>query len=882
MGLRVFELAKELKMPSKELLQKLNDSGIKAKNIFAGLSNEQVAQYKNELITPSAKSQETVHHEEISEKKSPRRIISSKKNTEGTKVRRPIKGKTQPAVPDLLPDEQKATEETTVIETQKPSELKEEDVAIVIKDKNTDETEAKKAPESREEVIVAQPETPEIHTPKTPEIQTTETSEIQTKEVMQDNKAPHPEKAKEPLLMEKAKEERKKTKPSSNRARIIINGNETEDAILPAKLNSKILSPETSKKITGKNVKTFKKNSEEKKGKSIWVKPSSQKHKRQRGAKSSQQEVSKHTFKPRKKSIRIGEVITVGELASEIGIKVSEIIKKLMALDIMATITQPIEGETAALVATEFGIEVEVSSSSIEDALEQTEDVEEDLLIRSPIITIMGHVDHGKTSLLDKIRTTNVTKGEAGGITQHIGAYSVNSSVGKMTFLDTPGHEAFTSMRARGANVTDIVILVVAADDGPKPQTIEAIHHAKAADVPIIVAINKCDKENADPSRTAQMLIQHGLVSEEFGGDTIMVQVSAKSGLGIDKLLEMIALQAEVLELKENPNKPATGVVIESKLDKGRGNVATILIQSGTLKKGDHFVVGTVFGRVRAMQNERGKELESAGPSTPVEIIGISGLPNSGDKFRVGSDEKQVRQIATVRNNKEKEAAQVVKQKTNLESLFNELEQGEKKTLNLIIKTDVVGSLEAISDSLSKLGNEEVQIKIIHGAVGAITQSDVVLAGASDAVIMGFNVRPEAQAKAIAQSEGVDIRLYTVIYDAIDDVKKALEGMLEPIVREVILGKVEVKQVFIIPKIGMIAGCHVSEGKVTRDSLIRVLRDHIVIFEGKLSSLRRFKDDVKEVQEGFECGIGIESYKDLKEGDVLETYFKKEEAAKLE
>ena len=577
----------------------------------------------------------------------------------------------------------------------------------------------------------------------------------------------------------------------------------------------------------------------------------------------------------------VGEAISVGDLAGLIGIKVPGIIKTLMSLDVMATIAQLIDGETAALVAAEHGIELKVQFESLENQFDEIKENDEDLQSRPPVVTVMGHVDHGKTSLLDKIRSADVTSGEAGGITQHIGAYHVSTAEGNVTFLDTPGHAAFTAMRARGANATDIVILVVAADDGPRPQTVEAIDHARAANVPVIVAINKCDKPAANPDGTIQRLMEHNLIAEEFGGDVRMVKVSAKSGEGLPELLEAIHLQAEIMELKVNPNRLATGVVIESKIDKGRGNTASFLVQSGTLRIGDNYVVGAEYGRVRAMWDDQGRKIKVATPSMPVEVVGLNGIPNSGDNFNVGTDEKKVRQLAEQRGKKEKERRQVQQKKQGLENLFSSMGQEEKKTLNLIIKTDVIGSLEALSDSLLKLGNDEVEVRIIHGAVGAISSTNVVLAAASNAVIIGFNNRPETSAKQVAKDEGVDIRLYSIIYEAIDDVTAALEGMLKPIVREEFQGKAQILEVFTIPKVGTIAGSKVVEGKIVRDCPIRVIRDNVVIHDGQLASLKRFKDNVKDVTVGFECGMGVENFRDLRSGDILESYYRLETAAKL-
>ncbi|MDX2470122.1 MAG: translation initiation factor IF-2, partial [SAR324 cluster bacterium] len=589
-----------------------------------------------------------------------------------------------------------------------------------------------------------------------------------------------------------------------------------------------------------------------------------------------------HLFNARKKDLVIGETIFVGELASLIGIKAGQIIKTLMNLGIMVTVNESVDAETAQLVAAEYEVEVRVEIKSVEDTLDIAEDKSEDIVVKAPVVTIMGHVDHGKTSLLDKIRSANVTDGEAGGITQHIGAYNVVLEDGsKICFLDTPGHEAFTAMRARGANATDIVILVVAADDGPRPQTIEAINHSKAAGVPIIVAINKCDKDGATPDKVVQQLMEHELISEDFGGDIPMVQVSAHSGLGIDKLLEAIHLQAEIMELTANPTRTAEGVVIESRLDKGRGNICTVLVQNGTLKIGDCYVVGQEFGRVRAMWDDKGNSLKVAPPSTPVEVVGLNGLPFAGDTFQVGVDEKTVRQIAEARTNKAKAKVQASEVVVTLENIFEIASAAEKTNLNLIIKADVVGSMEALSASLQKLGNDEVSVKVIHSAVGGITQTDIALAHASQAIVIGFNVRPDGQAKKNAKNDQVDIKLYSIIYECIEDVTQALEGLLQPIVREEIQGKAEVLEVFTIPKVGVIAGTKIVEGKFMRDSPVRVFRDDVLIYEGQLASLQRFKDSVKEVATGFECGIGIQSYKDLKAKDILESYQRIETAAKL-
>ncbi len=584
----------------------------------------------------------------------------------------------------------------------------------------------------------------------------------------------------------------------------------------------------------------------------------------------------------RKKTIKLMEGTTVKEFAELIGIKISDIIKKFMELGYMPTINQPVDTDAALLVADSFGIKIEVARVE-EDIVDlETPEDESKLLPRPPVITIMGHVDHGKTSLLDAIRETKITETEAGGITQHIGAYKVNLKGKEIVFLDTPGHEAFTSMRARGAKVTDIVVLVVAADDGVMPQTIEAINHAKAANVPIVVAINKIDKPEANPSRVKNELAEYGIIPEEWGGQNIFVEVSAKKRIGIENLLEMILLQAEVMELKANPDKKARGTIIEAKLDKGRGPVATVLVQSGTLRVGDAFIAGIHAGKVRALIDDSGKRVTEVGPSTPVEVIGFSDVPSSGDIFTVVEDEKRARQIALSRQQKQKVAEMSKLKKFTLDDLYSKIKEGEIKELNIIIKGDVQGSVEAIKDALENITHPQVKVKVIHSSVGGITESDVMLAAASHAIIIGFNVRPELKASQSAEKIGVDIRLYNVIYEAIEDVKKALEGLLEPTLKEKTIGRAEVRQTFHISKVGTVAGCYVIEGYISRASDgIRVIRDNIVVYEGKLASLKRFKEDVKEVQSGYECGIMIENFNDVKIGDILENYIIEKIAAKL-
>ena len=579
------------------------------------------------------------------------------------------------------------------------------------------------------------------------------------------------------------------------------------------------------------------------------------------------------------KAVMTAETITVRDLTERIGKPAGEIIKKLMMLGIIATINNELDYDTASLVASEFGVELELKlHETAEDALEKedVEDAETDLVPRPPVVTIMGHVDHGKTSLLDYIRKTRVTAGEAGGITQHIGAYTVDLKGQQITFLDTPGHEAFTSMRMRGAQATDIAVLVVAADDGVMPQTIEAISHAKSAGVQIIVAINKIDKVGANVERIKQQLTEYELVCEDWGGDTIMVPVSAVTGEGVEQLLEMILLVAEVQDYRANPNRKARGIIIEARLDKGRGPVATVLVKNGTLKVGDTIVAGTAYGRVRAMTNDRGERVKTAGPSDPVEVIGFNDVPDAGDTISAVDDDKLSRQVAEERKDKLRAALIKDQTKTTLDDLFNQISAGQIKDLNIIIKADVQGSVEAVRQSLEKLSNDEVRVRTIHGGVGAITETDVMLASTANAIIIGFNVRPDNNAREMAEREKIDVRLYRVIYQAIEDVQNAMKGMLAPKFKEVLLGHATVRQTFKVSGVGTIAGAYVTDGKIARNAQIRLLRDNVVVHEGKIDSLKRFKDDAKEVNANYECGIGIENYNDVKENDVIECFVMEE------
>ncbi|RKD34478.1 translation initiation factor IF-2 [Thermohalobacter berrensis] len=620
------------------------------------------------------------------------------------------------------------------------------------------------------------------------------------------------------------------------------------------------------------------KNNHQKQNKSKSNNNNKNKSKNDENKKDKNESKKENSNKEENKIIEIEEKIVVKELAEKINVNPNEVITKLIGLGVMANINQEIDFDTASIIAEEFNYEVkaaEIEEDNEDEGLD-FEDKPEDLAPRAPIVTVMGHVDHGKTSLLDAIRKTNLTEKEAGGITQHIGASVVNVNDKKIVFLDTPGHEAFTAMRARGAQVTDIAILVVAADDGVMPQTVEAINHAKAADVPIIVAVNKIDKPNANPERVKQELTEHGLVPEEWGGDTIFVPISALKKQGIDELLEMIILVSEMQELKANPDRKAKGTIIEAQLDKGRGAVATVIVQKGTLKVGDAVVAGTSYGRIRAMIDDKGKRVKKVGPSTPVEILGLSEVPDAGEILYAVDDDKKARTIAENRQEKLRREQLKAKQKITLDDLFDQIQKGEVKDLNVIIKADVRGSIEAVKQAIEKLSNEEVKVNTIHGGVGAITESDVMLASASNAIIVGFNVRPTSPARDLGKREKVDIRTYRIIYNAIEDIEAAIKGMLEPEYKEVVLGRAEVRATFKIPNVGVVAGIYVQEGKITRNSKVRLLRDNVVIHEGEISSLKRFKDDVREIMTGYEGGLGIENYNDIKEGDIIEAYIMEE------
>ncbi len=888
--LRVFELAKELNMPSKQLIQKIRSFGITIEGNFSELNGEEAnfirqsisgsapsSLTKSEASAPRrgkiirrAKSAQPASETELSQDKKPRRLRKLRKNQEFEEPQEPQEVLQETITPDLAP-QTSPTEtfqsadipESTENENESEKESTPENLAatdekpIEVEQPSQEPEKTQNTPPDEPQTVADEPKTlTDQKTAIQPNVDLSLPNALDTETGKNKNKKTVFE---SPELQENKKGSKggKEGKRDKKGARFSQEGFTDSRAKKPVKKISMV-------KIEEEEVE-------------VWERPRKKKDRKNKSKVAAVQE-TKHTFNPRKKSIKIGSSITVGELAGAIGIKVTEIIKKLMSAGTMASINQVISGENAALVAADFNIDVELDTSNIEDVLEEESIAEE--VSRGPIVTIMGHVDHGKTSLLDKIRSTHVTQKEAGGITQHIGAYHVETDFGAITFLDTPGHEAFTAMRARGANITDIVILVVAADDGVQPQTIEAIHHAQAAEVPIIVAVNKIDRPDSNPMRVQQELLGHNLVAEDLGGETIFAHVSAKSGEGIKNLLEMVQLQAEILELKAPASGNARGVIIESQISKGRGPVGTVLIQKGTLTVGDHYVVGETFGKVRAMFNDRGQAILSAKPSIPAEVLGFNNVPTIGEQFIVIADEKTARQIAESRAQRSKDAAADQQQKLHLENLFNRISSEEHVELKILIKADVQGSVEALQSSLSQIGNEQVSVRFIHTAVGNVTETDVMLASASDAIIIGFNTNMDNKAKIVNGQEDVDVRLYTVIYDAIEDVRKALEGLLKPTLRDEVIGRCEVRQLFNTSKEGKILGCYVTEGKLLRDAHVRILRDEDVVHSGDLTSLRRFKDDVREVPNNYECGIVI-NYPDVQIGDIIEAYIQVEESARL-
>lgn len=866
-NMRVFELAKEMNLPAKQLLQRIRKLGIPVSSNFNALSDEQIAIIRKKIGSPASPPPSRPA------KESPAQIISTRRedtNPEGTleldsdtliggkrprRIRRRRSEETQeeniirvsgdrqetppPSPAPVVEVQQEVTEpEEAPVETtvEAPSV---ETPAKEVTEERVAEPEPKPAPQEAEIVAeVAPPQPPPSSEPASrPTPPSREEEERKQRERKSEKKG---SKARHHRRDESENEALQRRQRRENNEPIAVNYNEDDDQ--PRRKQRK------------------------------------SERRRERRVRE-QTETAKHVFNPRKKSIKIGNAITVADLASLIGIKVTEILKRLMENGVMASINQSIPGETAALIAAEFDVEVEQETTNLEEQVFEVADGTDERG-RAPIVTIMGHVDHGKTSLLDKIRSAKVTEGEAGGITQHIGAYHVRHNDHNITFLDTPGHEAFTAMRARGANITDIVILVVAADDRVQPQTIEAINHARAAEVPLIVAVNKVDKPDSSPQRIEQELLEHNLVSEGLGGDTIMVPVSAKTGDGIDNLLEMVLLQAEVLELKAFYDGPARGAIIESKISRGKGAVGTVLIQRGILRIGDFFLVGTTCGRVRAMFNDHGQSIQEATPAVPVEITGFDDVPTTGETFIVMDDERTARQLVQQRLENQREANVSQQQKTNLENIFSQLEEAGSLELNLLLKADVQGSVEALRNSLSQLGNEKISVRFLHTGLGNVTETDVVLASASNAIIIAFNVQADAKARETLAREGVDLRLYDVIYNAIDDVRAALQGMLAPEIREEVIGRCRVDQIFNANRIGNIFGCLVTEGKVVRNCKARVLRDEAEIHKGHVVSLKRFKDDVREVAQNYECGIVLD-FQDVQQGDVIEAFIEVEEAATL-
>jgi len=874
---RVYELAKELNMDSKELVEKLKAGGINIKNYMSTLDDQDATKAREAALGMVS--------EVIEEKRIRPTVIRRRKKTVT------VEPEGAPEGPESQLAEGAAEAGGIAEKAGKAVEEEIQEITGVAEEPLGEKLEAKAVVEAKEEVL--EPSALEEEGPRAQEVRETDIMQAEgaaprvkekgkkLKKKKLDQPARIIKKAEEgPLkaVTEKKKEEKPSRVPTQVKIPEVVPSEgdqekkekkkkrrveKAEEAPRSLLRHRKLEVFERADLYEGRLVKRKKKEAPGKEGQK----------------KLRRTEIT--TPKAIKRRIKIPGQVTVGDLARAMGVKAVELIRKLMAQGLAANINQSIDYDTTALLADEFGYEVELDQFDLERRLDEKEDKLEDLNERPPVVTIMGHVDHGKTSLLDYIRKSNVIAGERGGITQHIGAYYVERPGGDIVFLDTPGHEAFTAMRARGAKVTDIIVLVVAADDGVMPQTREAVNHARAANIPIVVAINKIDKPEANVDKVRRELAELQLIPEEWGGETIFARVSAKTGEGVDELMELILLQAEVLELKANPNKLARGAVVEAKLDKNRGPFATVLIKTGTLRPGSFFVVGEHFGRVRAMLNSRGKRMIAAGPSVPVEVYGISGVPNAGDDFIVVEDEKTAKEIVSYRHdltrNKDVEKRAIV----SLDDLFKKIKEGEVKDLNIIMKADVQGSIEALSESLLKLSTEEVKLKIIHSSTGAITETDVMLASASNAIIIGFNVRANPRVFELAEKEKVDVRYYDIIYNVIKEVRDAMAGLLAPILKETVIGRASVKEVFHVPKVGTVAGCYVTDGRVERNARARLLREEVVIFDGKISSLRRFKDDVKEVQTGYECGMAMENFQDIKADDVFEVYQVEEVKAEL-
>ncbi|HBH86406.1 MAG TPA: translation initiation factor IF-2 [Syntrophaceae bacterium] len=890
---RVYELAKELCIDNKELISRLEKLGIAVKSPSSGLEDNDVEKVRmefqlgepREMVEQRIKSTVIRRRavrpvvEEVTPEPPPVEaeiIIKPEEEKSEPIVERDVKIEkvipkevpSKPAAPVEVIPPKTVPEEAAPIDVAKPTESPVE-VRAEIPKKPAVVEELPMKPKKKVEPVEKTPPLPVVPPPTPP----TETKETLKKEVKKEVAPPRV--PKEPVI------EVKKDIPKKPELKIV-------KEITPAKAVEKPAQWEPEKpKIKGKKpVEVVMEELPSARKKAFIKKLVDKKDRREdldrderiikwkegkRPVTTKMKKTAITTPKAIKRRIKVGEVITVGELAKKMGVKASEVINKLIGLGLMVTINQAIECDAATLIAGEFGYQVEPVGAEYDESLQKVDSASENLKTRAPVVTIMGHVDHGKTSLLDAIRQTNVIAGEVGGITQAIGAYHVHIKDRDIVFLDTPGHEAFTAMRARGAHVTDIVVLVVAADDGVKDQTIEAINHARVAGVPIIVAVNKIDKPGADPGKIKQVLADYNLLPEDWGGETIYCEVSAKKKEGIEELLEMILLQADVMDLRADPIRPARGIIIEAKLDRGRGPVATVLIQEGTLREGDAFVSKTEFGKARALINDQGERVKEAGPSMPVEVIGFSKVPQVSTEFICVEDEKKARNIGEYWNRKERERELTKSSKITLEQLYEKIKEGVKE-LNVIIKGDVQGSIEALFDALTKLGTSDIKVKIIHSSTGTITETDVLLASASNAVIIGFNVRPDARVIDMAEQEGIEIKLYDIIYDVIGDIKAAMEGLLEPVYKEIDIGRAEVREIFRVPKIGTIAGSYVTDGKITRSANLRLVRDGVVVYNSRVLSLRRFKDDVKEVSTGFECGIGIEGFNDIKTGDIIEAY----------
>jgi translation initiation factor IF-2 len=851
---RVYELAKELNIESKELVEKLNSGGLNIKNHMSAMDEDTVKKARDIV--------RGVTSEVIEEKRIKRNVIRRRKKVVKVEAKKE-EVKEEAEIKEPEPEEVEEPKAVEKLEEAPPVEEKpvaveepekipvEEEVPKKGKKPKQKPKRAKRKPKEQPAKIISMPE------------------EGPLKEVL----------AKEKKEVKKAKPAAVKTKPAVTPTEVVEEEKEKPSRKKRDKKRAEKKETESGIRIRHRKLEVFERADLYEDRKPRLKDRKAAKKSKETAKKIKSTEIT--TPKASKRRLKVQKEVTVAELARAMGVKAVELIKRLMALGVMANLNMSIDFETASLAADEFGYELELDSFKIESLIEVTKDRPKDLKPRPPVVTIMGHVDHGKTSLLDYVRQSNIIGGESGGITQHIGAYYVKAKGGDIVFLDTPGHEAFTAMRARGAKVTDIIILVVAADDGVMPQTKEAVNHARAANIPIIVAINKIDKPEANPDKVVRELSELDLAPEEWGGDTIFSRISAKTGEGIDEMMEMILLQAEMLELKANPDKPARGIIIEAKLDKSKGSVATVLIKEGTLMQSDFFICGGNYGRIRAMLDQRGMKMKSAGPSIPVEIYGISGVPMAGDEFIVVKDEKNARQLVAYRQSQLKEKEKGRGGVVSLDDLYERIREGKIKELNLVLKADVQGSLEALSDSLIKLSTEEVKLKMIHSSTGAITESDIMLASASGAIVIGFRVRPNPRVIQLAEKENIDIRYYDVIYNLIEDIKKAMTGLLEPVYKENVIGRADIKEIFNVPKIGTVAGCYVTDGHIARNAKIRLLRDDVVVFDGKMASLKRFKGDVKDVQSGYECGIGLEDFQDIKPGDVLEVYQMEEIQAEL-